>query len=73
MNLKKFQALDIGTVLMYGFGSYTYIEIKVSKNCTLILNRNMEGGITNYYKDYWLLSFLRLAPKWIAKRFEVKQ
>lgn len=80
MDLKEFQDLPIGTVLIYKSRIAESIEIKTSKNITryvyyhnyhakIIWGHQWEYVDYRYFEEY--LMFLKIAPKWIADKFKV--
>lgn len=78
MNLKEFQELPIGTVLEYWGITHILIEVKISKNCTIIVydedfnDWNLIGDIQNYKVRFgYALYYLRIADKHIADYFKV--
>lgn len=76
MNLNDFKALPIGTVLKWQANTWFTFEVKISKNCSLIVFDDFYGyvgEVDNYLDDEWALEDLSIAPKWIADKFEVLQ
>lgn len=77
MELKEFQKLPFRTILIWESINLFTVEIKKSKNRTIVidgrgLHDELIGRVDDYTKGLINPDCLRIAPKWIQKLYEVE-
>ena len=79
MNIQEFQKLPIGTVLIWKSIKVCTIEVKISKNRSIIVNNynskyNDASGLNCSYDVFSadILDTFEIAPRWMQNLWRVK-
>lgn len=71
MDLKEFQEYPVGMIFLFNNGNINLIEVKISKNCTLVINDiNPYSDVVEEKYNYktglsFWVDIIEVAPKWI--------